>query len=58
MSQPNKAIYVQQRRFDGKFKVTYVFPISGVRLTKIKTREQIEAERYKGYDILGLPEKG
>lgn len=51
---PPKTIYVQNERKDGKFTVTYVFPISGVRLTKIRTREQIEAERANDYQIIGV----
>lgn len=54
IKQPPKRIYVQGIRKDGKYKVTYVFPVSGTSLVKIRTREQIEAERPKGYLVIGL----
>lgn len=50
---PNKSITVRVRN-DGKFNACYHFPISGKHITKILTREQIESERVKGYEIFGL----
>jgi hypothetical protein len=52
--EPPKTIYVQGQRKDGKYKVTYVFPVSGVRMSKIRTKEQILAERANDYQIIGV----
>ena len=38
-------LYVGALRRDGKRLVTYAFPISGVRLTKLRTEAQLEAAR-------------
>jgi hypothetical protein len=41
-------IYVQTARTDGKFKVQYVFPITGTRTTKIITRAKLDDAQASG----------
>ena len=50
-------IFVQHERKDGKFKVVYTYS-NGVRLAKIVTRAQIEADRAKEYEVIGLSLSG
>lgn len=45
-------IFIKNIRRDGKLTVVYVFPDSGAHLTKIITREKLECEQLKGYEIL------
>ena len=54
MNQPNRSIWVQNIRKDGKLTVLYVFPINGTRLKKIISIDQLRAESANGYDIKSL----
>ena len=41
--------YVHQIRKDGKFPVTFVYPISGRKLSKLLSADQLRAEKLTGY---------
>ncbi len=50
--QQRSIIYVGNMRRDGKISCVYVFPISGRKITKLLTRDQLAAETIKGdYDV-------
>ena len=53
MTEPSKRIFVKMQRKDGKLHVVYVFPLSGVKLTKIITVDKLAEERARGYEVLG-----
>lgn len=51
---PDQRLYVRKLRKDGKYAVEYVFPLSGRRLDKIITAEELLRERTAGkYQVIG-----
>jgi len=48
---PARSVTVTRLRRDGKYQVTYHFPLAGRSMDKIRTREQVLADRASGYDL-------
>jgi DNA-dependent RNA polymerase auxiliary subunit epsilon len=51
---PDPRLFVRKLRRDGKYAVEYVFPLSGQRLNKIISADELQRERTAGkYQVFG-----
>jgi hypothetical protein len=50
---PPRSITVGRIRKDGKFMVTYFYPVSGRHIRAIRTTAQLLADERDGYQLLG-----
>jgi hypothetical protein len=50
---PNKRAFVGAQRKDGKYPVQLVYPLSGRRISKLMTADQVDRLRSEGYDVFG-----
>lgn len=49
--QPNRRAFVGAQRKDGRYPVQLIYPLSGKRLNKLMTQDQIDRLRAEGYDV-------
>jgi hypothetical protein len=52
---PQKRMFIHPLRRDGKFPVSFVFPLSGRCIKRLLSPDQLEAERAKGYLVIIVP---
>jgi len=48
-------IYIRSKRKDGKFNVTFVFPLNGVSIRKVVSQEELDLQQAAGSQIVTLP---